>query len=194
MAARRQACRVTAGAPPVPAIAAPTQHDVVAPGGERQAESAGLDPADRGARAGWQRPGDGQHRGVDVDPGDVPGPAHAPGCGPGHHSGPAGDIQDPLAAAQAGAFYQVGSPACGDHRHEVTLVESGRIAAELPVFIRAAGRLICHAPDCGPGAPAPRLVFRVPGRLPIHIQISPAAIWAGTCLRPGRIRQDGPAG
>jgi hypothetical protein len=58
----------------------------------------------------------------------VPGPAHASCRRPGHHTGPAGDIQDPLAAPQASAFYQVGSPACGDRRHQVTLVEFRRIA------------------------------------------------------------------
>jgi len=80
----------------------------------------------------------------------VAGPAHASGRGPGYHPGPAGDIQDPLAAAQAHALYQISSPDRGDRRHEVTLVEFRRIAVQLPPLVPVAGRLTCHVPDCAP--------------------------------------------
>ena len=64
----------------------------------------------------------------DVDPSDAPGPAHPFRSRASHHPGPAGDIQDTLAAAQAHAAHQAVRPASGHRRHQMVLVQFRRAA------------------------------------------------------------------
>ena len=95
---------------------------------ERHGIGARLVPLDgrirrcRGAR-------DGQHPGIEVQPGDHPGAADLPGCEPRDHTGATRDVQHPLARTERREPNEIDREGSGNRRDKEALVVSRWISA-----------------------------------------------------------------
>jgi hypothetical protein len=95
---------------------------------ERQLEGVPLPPVDLGPQATRHR----QHALIQIEPGHAARRAHAGGGLPCQDTGPAADVEHPLARCDRGDVGELGRPLGEDGGNEVPFIGDGSVVGQLP--------------------------------------------------------------